>query len=166
MSSSREATFSLWSYGSWIYNYLCNQCLSSLMFWVCIPLMARCYVVKFVSDLWQVGGFLRVVRFSPIKLTAAIITEILLKVVLNSITINLLLPYMEYVRKYVLSVCNMSEKSISWFMQYFRKKCFTNICNMSEKCPVILYNMSQKVLKKKCSIRLCNMSEKVFFQFM
>jgi hypothetical protein len=37
-----------------------SQCLSSLMFWVCIPLMARCYVVKFVSDLWQVGGFLRV----------------------------------------------------------------------------------------------------------
>jgi hypothetical protein len=24
----------LWSYGSWIYNYLCNQCLSSLKLWV------------------------------------------------------------------------------------------------------------------------------------
>jgi hypothetical protein len=23
------------------------------------------YVVKFVSDFWQVGGFLRVLRFSP-----------------------------------------------------------------------------------------------------
>ena len=23
-----------WSYGSWIYNYLCNQCLSSLTLWV------------------------------------------------------------------------------------------------------------------------------------
>jgi hypothetical protein len=23
-----------WSYGSWIYNYLCNQCLSPLMLWV------------------------------------------------------------------------------------------------------------------------------------
>ena len=22
-----------WSYGSWIYNYLCNQCLSPLMLW-------------------------------------------------------------------------------------------------------------------------------------
>jgi hypothetical protein len=31
------------------------------------------YVIKFVSDLWQVGGFLRVLRFpSPIKLTATI----------------------------------------------------------------------------------------------
>ena len=27
-----------WSYGSWIYNYLCNQCQSPLMLWVRIPL--------------------------------------------------------------------------------------------------------------------------------
>ena len=40
-------------------------------------------VIKFVSDLRQVGDFLRVLRFpSPKKLTA---TEILLKVVLNTI---------------------------------------------------------------------------------
>jgi hypothetical protein len=31
-----------WSYGSWIYNYLCNQCLSPLKLWVWIQLMARC----------------------------------------------------------------------------------------------------------------------------
>ena len=28
-----------WSYGSWIYNCLCNQCLSHLTLWVRIPLM-------------------------------------------------------------------------------------------------------------------------------
>ena len=40
------------------------------------------YVIKFVSDLRQIGGFLRVLRFpQPIKLT-----EILLKVALNTIT--------------------------------------------------------------------------------
>ena len=40
-----------WSYGSWIYNY----------------------VIKFVSDLLHVGGFLQVLRFPPlIKLTATI----------------------------------------------------------------------------------------------
>jgi hypothetical protein len=35
---------SLWScsYDSWIYNYLCNQCLSPLTLWIRIPLMARC----------------------------------------------------------------------------------------------------------------------------
>ena len=30
-----------WSYGSWIFNYLYSQCLSSLMLWVWIPLMVR-----------------------------------------------------------------------------------------------------------------------------
>jgi len=28
-----------WSYGSWIYNYLCNQCLSPLKLWDRIPLL-------------------------------------------------------------------------------------------------------------------------------
>ena len=45
------------------------------------------YVIKFVSDLRQVGGFLRVFRFPPpIKLTANGIAEILLKVTFNNIT--------------------------------------------------------------------------------
>jgi hypothetical protein len=128
-----------WLYGSWIYNYLCNQCLSPLMLRVWISIRARCtplcdkvcqwlatglidfvlglyvitdrwrgrcdhmvnwftttyaisgyhhwccefesrsgrgvqhYVIKFVSDLRQVGGFLRVLWFPlPIKLTATI----------------------------------------------------------------------------------------------
>jgi hypothetical protein len=31
-----------WSYGSWIYNYRCNQCLLPLKLWFLILLMARC----------------------------------------------------------------------------------------------------------------------------
>ena len=31
-----------WSFGSWIYNYLCNQCLSPLKLWVQTPFMSRC----------------------------------------------------------------------------------------------------------------------------
>ena len=64
-----------WSYGSWIYNFMCNQCLSPLKLWVRIPLMANVYsiqycVINFVSDLWQIGSFPRVLRFPPpIKLT-------------------------------------------------------------------------------------------------
>jgi hypothetical protein len=43
------------------------------------------YVIKFVSDLLQVCGFLRVLWFSPPKkLTTSDITEILLKVALNT----------------------------------------------------------------------------------
>ena len=30
-----------WSYGSWIYNYLCNQCLSPLQLWVQTLFMER-----------------------------------------------------------------------------------------------------------------------------
>jgi hypothetical protein len=44
-------------------------------------------MIKIVSDLRQVGGLLRVLRFPPpIKLITEI-TEILLKVALNTITI-------------------------------------------------------------------------------
>jgi len=46
------------------------------------------YVIMFVSDLRQVSGFLRVLWFSPlIKLTHDI-TEILLKMALNTITLT------------------------------------------------------------------------------
>jgi len=33
-----------WSYGSWIYNYICNQCLSLLKLWVRIPSIVRLWV--------------------------------------------------------------------------------------------------------------------------
>ena len=47
------------------------------------------YVIKFVSDLWQVGGYLWVLQFPPpLKLTATDITEILLKVTLNTIKVS------------------------------------------------------------------------------
>ena len=69
----------MWSNGSWIYNSLCNQCLS-----ITINVVRsnashgevyslQHYVIKFVSDLRQVGGFLLVFRFPPpIKLTSTL----------------------------------------------------------------------------------------------
>ena len=38
---SRRSSWS-WSYGSWIYNYLCNQWLSPITMWVWTPFMTRC----------------------------------------------------------------------------------------------------------------------------
>jgi len=63
-----------WSYGSWIYNYMCNQCLS-LQLWARTPLMARCIRYNFMwYSLSVTCG--RPVVFSgyslPIKLTATI----------------------------------------------------------------------------------------------
>jgi hypothetical protein len=34
-----------WSYCSWIYNYICNQCISPLMLWVRISIRARSTVL-------------------------------------------------------------------------------------------------------------------------
>jgi len=39
---SNELPSSSWSYGSWIYNYLCNHCLSLLKLWLLTLFMARC----------------------------------------------------------------------------------------------------------------------------
>jgi len=46
------------------------------------------YEIKFVNDLQQIGGFLRVLRFPPPIVLTATIIEILLKVVLNTISPN------------------------------------------------------------------------------
>jgi hypothetical protein len=42
MTARHMGSLLSWSYGSWIYSYLCNQCLLPLTLWVRIPLMARC----------------------------------------------------------------------------------------------------------------------------
>ena len=41
-----------WSYGSWISNYLCNQCLSPLMLWVPISIRARCTLLGDKACQW------------------------------------------------------------------------------------------------------------------
>ena len=68
-------TDSIEHHGRWIYNLLCNQCLLPLKNVSWNPVhdevySIQHYVIKFVSDLRQVGGFLRFP--SSIKLTATI----------------------------------------------------------------------------------------------
>jgi len=82
-----------WSCGSWIYKYICNQCRSPVKVWVRIPLAhgevysIQYYVIKFVGDLLQVGGFLWVPVSSTNKSVHHDIDEILLKVALNTIAL-------------------------------------------------------------------------------
>ena len=79
---------------SWTYNYLCSQCLSSLTLWVWIPLRhsvlntTLCDKVCqwLVTDQWFSQGAL---VSSTKKTDRHYITEILLKVVLNAITLTL-----------------------------------------------------------------------------
>ena len=61
------------SYGSWIYNYLCHQCLSYLKLWVRIPLKAKCTRYSFMWSSFSVtccrslifSGFLHQKPWSP-----------------------------------------------------------------------------------------------------
>ena len=77
-----------WSYGSWIYSYLYNQCLSPLMLWVRISIRARCTTLCDKVCQWLATGQ----WFSPGTPVSSTnktdhhdITEILLKVALNII---------------------------------------------------------------------------------
>ena len=83
-----------WSYGSRIYNYLCNQCLSPLTLWVQIKLMRDVLDTTLCDKVsqWLVAGW----WFSPGTLVSSTnktdrhdITELLLKVALNTITLTL-----------------------------------------------------------------------------
>jgi len=80
-----------WSYGSWIYNYLCNQCLSPLVLWVRISIRARCTTLCDKVCQWLAAGR----WFSPgipvsstNKTDRHDITEMLLKVALNTIKLT------------------------------------------------------------------------------
>ena len=85
----------LWTYGSWIYNYLCNQCLSPLKLWVRIPFMASC--IRYIKLCNKDCQWLATGRWfspgTPVSFTNKTdchdITEILLKVALNTIILTL-----------------------------------------------------------------------------
>ena len=84
-----------WSYGSQIYNYLCKQCLSPLTLWVRILLMARCtrynIMWKILSATCGMSVFSAV--SSTYKTDPHVKAEILLKVVLNTITLYCYVPH-------------------------------------------------------------------------
>jgi hypothetical protein len=81
----------LWSHGSWIYNYICSQCLSPLILWARISIRARCTTLCdkvcqwLATDRWFSPG-------PPVSSTNKTdrhdIAEILLKVALNTIKPN------------------------------------------------------------------------------
>ena len=88
-----------WSYGSWIYNYLCNHCLSPLMLWVRISIRARCTTLCCKVCQWLATGqcfFLGPPVSSTNKTDrhdiVHFVTEILLKVALNTIKQHLTDP--------------------------------------------------------------------------
>jgi hypothetical protein len=107
-----------WLYGSWIYNYLCNQCLSPLKLWVRIPLMrgvldaTLCYKVCqwIATGRWFSPG-------TPVPSTNKTDrldrTEILLKVALSTITPVIMFNFdLLYIKNtYTRSVCVIDRKA-------------------------------------------------------
>ena len=70
-----------WTYGSWIYDYLCNQCISPLKLWIRTPFMAMCTRINIMWYNLSVTCNSLVTN----KTDRHDMTEILLTVVLNSI---------------------------------------------------------------------------------
>jgi hypothetical protein len=85
MSPTMYGPVGQWSYGSWIYNYSCNQCLSPLMLWVRILIRARCKTLCDNVCQWLVTGrwFSLGPPVSSNKTDRHDIAEILLKVALK-----------------------------------------------------------------------------------
>ena len=60
---------SSWLYGSWIYDYLCNQCLSPLTLWVQIPLRRGVLDTTLTQRYCQYSGNERVNNFKTIEMS-------------------------------------------------------------------------------------------------
>ena len=90
-----------WLYGSWIYNYLCNQCLSPLTLWVRILLRRGVLYTTLCHKVCQwlaTGQWLSpgATLSSTNKTDYHDITDILLKVALNTIT-----PSFTWIMRYI-----------------------------------------------------------------
>jgi hypothetical protein len=54
MSKCTSGSSWSWSYGSWIYNYLCNQCLSLLKVWVWSLLLYHIMLYQVTDKLYHI----------------------------------------------------------------------------------------------------------------
>ena len=119
-----------WSHGSWIYNYICNQCLSPLMLWVLISIRVRCRALCEKVCQWLAIGrwFSRCPPVSPINKTDRHdIAEILSKEVLKTI------KPAKYVKLY-----HYSFFSIRKFLIFYIKSTYFLFLNVTYKCiPVV-----------------------------
>ena len=111
----------VWSYVSWIYNYLRNQCLSLLSMWLWNPLKGDVLDITFCDKVHQwllTGRWISQVS-STNKTGLQVITEIVLKVALKHRTHRHLWPW--------LALIHMSSFNMIMFNFFRNKTQFTNI---------------------------------------
>ena len=101
-----------WSYCSWIYNYLCNQCISPLTLWVRTPLRWGVFYTVLCDQVcqWPWAGR----WFSPDTPVSSTnktgrhnITEMLLKAALNTLISLDLSPKKKKKRKQIQQTSNL-----------------------------------------------------------
>ena len=121
-----------WSYCSWIYNYLCNQGLSALMLWVRIALRWGVIDTTLCDKVcqWLAAGWwfsLGTPVSSTNKTECHDITEILLKVALNTITLSLpQKKHIWYLGSHIRLFALVSDNC--WLFKYFLKEFLKKIC--------------------------------------
>jgi hypothetical protein len=111
-----------WSYGSWIYYYLCNHYLSQLMLWVQISIRARCTTLCDKVCQWLVAGWwfsLGPLVSSTNKADRHDITELLLKVALKHHQTNKQI--------YIFYQLPMLSEDLRWEMTEKRPRVLKNI---------------------------------------
>ena len=138
-----------WSYGSWIYNYLCDQCLPPLKLWVRTPFKARCtrYNIMWYSLSVTCGRSMVFSRYSGFfhqKTDHHKITEILLKVALITITLTLywflmlfLTPYEGILNEHVNSMTETEYRRQKYFI--FKREILSIFCFIFSQCFLLEY---------------------------
>jgi hypothetical protein len=124
-----------WSYSSWIYNYLCNQCLSPLKLWIRTPFWRDVLDTALYDKVcqWLVAGrwFSPGIPVFPTNKTERHnIAEILLKVALNTINLTLTL---QLVFSFFLSATSSPADCMGTFA--CSAKCKSAYKKGSDGCP-------------------------------
>jgi len=116
-----------WSYGSWIYNYLCNQCLSPLKLWVWIPFIWGVFDITLCDKVCQLHA--AGIWFSPgswisptNKTDRHNIAEILLKVALNTIKKNYSWRKLSYSEK-IINLPQVADKQSNTLSHKWESYC-------------------------------------------
>ena len=117
-----------WSYGSWIYNYLYNQCISLLMLWVRISSREWCTVLcdkgRWFSPKSPVS--------STNKTDSYDITKLLLKVVLRTIEQTML----RFTSKSPLNIVEYNIYIVYFYIRFFHR--IFNLTNLNNETEFLL----------------------------
>ena len=130
-----------WSYGSWICNYLCNQCLLPLMLWVWILIRARRTTLCDKVCHWLATGrwfSLGTLISSTNKTNRNDITEILLKIAINTITLtpNSLYVGLTIIIMAYMECCILQNQGVPIYVSSIRQVVYLKVMRYSSKAVV------------------------------